>query len=170
MDAASFGILNEMSKYGYGSINRGVILGGMKLKSYAAGTLSAVGGLSRVNEEGHEIRVLNKGDGILTAKITKNLSNLGANPVQFLADAGKELMSKLSSVNIFKNIFGGSNLPVYATGGMGDSSINVTNYISGDVNPSTLKALEAAQKRITQQAKKEIMSETLARTHSSRIR
>lgn len=46
----------------------------------ASGTTSASGGLSLVGEEGAELRVLNKGDGIIPANITKNLWELGKNP------------------------------------------------------------------------------------------
>lgn len=44
---------------------------------YASGTLSAVGGLSMVGEQGPELRVLGQGDGILPADITRNLWNWG---------------------------------------------------------------------------------------------
>ena len=47
---------------------------------YASGTTSASGGLSLVGEEGAELRILNKGDGIIPANITKNLWELGKNP------------------------------------------------------------------------------------------
>ena len=43
------------------------------LSGYASGTYSASGGLSLVGENGAEMRVLNKGDGILPSNITKNL-------------------------------------------------------------------------------------------------
>lgn len=48
------------------------------LSSYGNGTLSANGGLSLVGENGAEMRVLNKGDGIIPANITRNLWNWGA--------------------------------------------------------------------------------------------
>lgn len=44
---------------------------------YARGTLSAPGGLSLVGENGAEMRVLNQGDGILPADITRNLWSWG---------------------------------------------------------------------------------------------
>lgn len=53
---------------------------GLKNQFYASGTTSASGGLSLVGEEGAELRVLNKGDGIIPANITKNLWELGKNP------------------------------------------------------------------------------------------
>lgn len=46
-------------------------------KRYASGTLSAVGGLSMVGEQGPELRVLGQGDGILPADITRNLWDWG---------------------------------------------------------------------------------------------
>lgn len=48
------------------------------LSSYGNGTLSASGGLSLVGENGAEMRVLNNGDGIIPANITKNLWNWGS--------------------------------------------------------------------------------------------
>lgn len=52
---------------------------------YANGTLSAYGGLSLVGEKGPELRVLNSGDGILPAEITKNLWDWGKfNPASIL--------------------------------------------------------------------------------------
>lgn len=43
---------------------------------YASGTTNASAGLHLVGENGPELRVLNKGDGILSSDITKNLLNL----------------------------------------------------------------------------------------------
>lgn len=48
------------------------------LSSYADGTYSSNAGLSLVGEQGAELRVLNKGDGILPSYITKNLWGWGA--------------------------------------------------------------------------------------------
>ena len=48
------------------------------LSGYANGTLSASGGLSIVGEHGAEMRVLNKGDGVLPSNITKNLWDWGS--------------------------------------------------------------------------------------------
>ena len=139
------------------------------IKHYARGTLSALGGLSEVNEQGHEIRVLNKGDGILTAKITRNLSNLGSDPVSFLADAGKKLLSKISSSGLFSKPVTNPTT-TYAVSNGGDMPITITNHINGDVNPSTLKALEKAQKDITRNAINGMMKTTLGLRNSSRVR
>lgn len=139
------------------------------MKRYAKGTLSALGGFSEVNEEGHEIRILNKGDGILTAKITKNLSNLGSNPVQFLADAGKELLSKISGSTVLGNLIGRTPA-LAAVSSSSDMPITIVNHINGDVNPSTLKALEKAQKQITDNAINGVFKKTLGLRNSSRVR
>lgn len=54
------------------------------LSSYGSGTLSAVGGMSLVGENGPELRVLNSGDGIIPYGFTKNLMAWGAiNPDTF---------------------------------------------------------------------------------------
>ena len=55
---------------------------------YAGGTLSARGGLAMVGEQGPELRVLNKGDGIVPADITRNLMKIGANPKWFAQQSG----------------------------------------------------------------------------------
>ena len=48
-----------------------------KLTGHADGTFSAGGGLSLVGENGPELRVLGKGDGIIPANITRNLWDWG---------------------------------------------------------------------------------------------
>lgn len=55
---------------------------------YASGTTSARGGLAMVGEQGPELRVLNKGDGIVPADITRNLMKIGANPKWFAQQSG----------------------------------------------------------------------------------
>lgn len=55
---------------------------------YASGTTSARGGLAMVGEQGPELRVLNKGDGIIPADITRNLMKIGANPKWFAQQSG----------------------------------------------------------------------------------
>lgn len=47
------------------------------LPLYAKGTISAKGGISIVGEEGAEMRILNKGDGIIPANMTANLMEIG---------------------------------------------------------------------------------------------
>lgn len=55
---------------------------------YAGGVLSARGGLAMVGEQGPELRVLNRGDGIVPADITRNLMKIGANPKWFAQQSG----------------------------------------------------------------------------------
>lgn len=130
-------------------------------KKYASGTNSAVGGLSLVGERGAELRVLNPGDGILKNQIVRGLTSLGTNPAQFIADAGKKLLSSL---------FGNSIKPSFSAIGSGNNQpINIVNNIQGDVNPSTLKALVAAQKKIVQDAVKEMQIKSLSLRATNRI-
>ncbi len=51
-----------------------------KVRGYAGGTMGAFGGMAMVGEQGPELRVLNKGDGILPADITRNLFKIGSDP------------------------------------------------------------------------------------------
>lgn len=54
--------------------------------AYANGTSNASGGLSLVGENGPELRLLNSGDGILPAKVTPNLMQLGQySPTQWFS-------------------------------------------------------------------------------------
>jgi len=55
---------------------------------YASGTLSARGGLAMVGEQGPELRVLNQGDGIIPADITRNLMKIGSDPRWFASKSG----------------------------------------------------------------------------------
>ena len=55
---------------------------------YAGGVLSARGGLAMVGEQGPELRVLNRGDGIIPAYITRNLMKIGSNPKWFAQQSG----------------------------------------------------------------------------------
>ena len=55
---------------------------------YASGTTSARGGLAMVGEQGPELRVLNRGDGVIPADITRNLMKIGANPKWFAKQSG----------------------------------------------------------------------------------
>ena len=61
-----------------------------KLESgrYASGTTSAKGGISMVGEQGPELRVLNQGDGIIPADITRNLIKIGSDPRWFANRSG----------------------------------------------------------------------------------
>lgn len=60
--------------------------------SYAGGTLGATGGMSLVGENGPEMRILNRGDGILTSGVTKNLFAWGSTSPSDFVSALKGLM------------------------------------------------------------------------------
>lgn len=59
------------------SLGGGVSIDYSKVKKHAGGTLSAQAGLSLVGEQGPELRVLDQGDGVLPADITRNLWDWG---------------------------------------------------------------------------------------------
>lgn len=73
-----------------------------KWSHYAGGTTSAKGGLSLVGERGAELRVLNKGDGVVPAHMTENLMSWGAiKPSEFINNVfakGKEAISNVINV------------------------------------------------------------------------
>lgn len=67
----------------------GKLLSGKGFKKNANGTENFEGGLSLVGEEGAELRVLNRGDGIIPADITKNLWQWGAmTPADMMSNVG----------------------------------------------------------------------------------
>ena len=59
-----------------------------EMDGYASGTTSASGGLSMVGEHGAELRVLNKGDGIIPAGLTESLMQIGALGLDGLKNLG----------------------------------------------------------------------------------
>lgn len=73
-----------------------------KWSHYAKGTTSARGGLSLVGEKGAELRVLNKGDGVVPAHMTENLMDWGAQKpndfVNKMLNKGKEILSNVINV------------------------------------------------------------------------
>lgn len=132
------------------------------IRKYASGTNSATGGLSLVGERGAELRVLNSGDGILKNQIVRGLTSLGANPAQFIADAGQMLM---------KNLFGNRATPAFgAIGNNNQIAPNIVVTIQGDATQSTVDALKAQAKKIMNDTIKTIRSDTLMKTYSSRVR
>lgn len=76
--------------------------GSGKWSHYAKGTTSARGGLSLVGEKGAELRVLNKGDGVVPAHMTENLMDWGTQkPNDFankMLNKGKEILSNVINV------------------------------------------------------------------------
>ena len=86
---------------------------------YATGTLYANGGLSLVGEQGAELRVLNQGDGIIPADLTKNLMSWG----------------QMNPVNFFKEMFSPKYSPITAGTGGSDTIYNFSNLtINSDAN------------------------------------
>lgn len=79
-----------------------------KWSSYAGGTLGATGGISLVGENGPEMRILNRGDGILTSGVTKNLFAWGSTSPSDFVSALKGLIgfklgnSSNTTVNVNK--------------------------------------------------------------------
>ena len=74
-----------------------------KLKSglgYASGTSNASAGIHLVGENGPELRVLNGGDGIIPADVTKNLLSLAQTSVSKLSGDLNKAMQILYSFNI----------------------------------------------------------------------
>lgn len=73
-------------------------------KAYANGTMSASGGLSLVGENGAELRVLGKQDGIIPADVTKNLWSWGmttpASMVSAIGSITSGVGQKIQSVTI----------------------------------------------------------------------
>lgn len=76
--------------------------GSGKWSHYAKGTTSARGGLSLVGEKGAELRVLNKGDGVVPARMTENLMDWGTQKpndfVNKMLNKGKEVLSNVINV------------------------------------------------------------------------
>ena len=75
-------------------------------KGYASGSLGVRGGLSLVGENGPELRVLNRGDGIVPADATANIMRwAGQNPRSFKTGLLNELRNNVGGVvQHFENI------------------------------------------------------------------
>lgn len=69
-------------------------------RPYASGTMSATLGLHLVGEQGPELRVLNKGDGILSADMTRNLYKMATAPQLFMQQAAGGGNTNISVANI----------------------------------------------------------------------
>lgn len=88
---------------------------------YASGTLSANGGLSVVGEQGAELRVLNKGDGIIPADLTRNLMAWGKfNPLSYFKNM---LQPKVQASSTNDTIYNFSNLTINSSADNLDSLI-----------------------------------------------
>lgn len=72
-----------------------------KISKNASGTTSSRGGLSLVGEEGPELRVLNRGDGILPADVTNNLWRWGSiTPSDILSSLSRKAQSLMQTLNV----------------------------------------------------------------------
>ena len=144
------------------------IYGSLKqIPHYASGTLSAKGGLSKVGENGAELRVLNQGDGIIPANVTANLMAIGENPAKYFHIDYERVISSLASssmiANTLKTMFGDipplpmseEHYPSNATAPV----INIT--IQGDATQSTVRALRAEADNIVKRAVNTTMSTAL---------
>lgn len=67
---------------------------------YASGTRSAHGGLSLVGEDGPEMRVLGKGDGVIPSDITNTLWKFGQNPKLFMRSLGESVSNVFNIDNL----------------------------------------------------------------------
>ena len=134
------------------------------IKHYAGGTMGAPGGLAVVGERGAELEVMNRGNGVLTNKITRGLAALGSNPAQFIADASAKLLNSMRQTNR-------ALIPAVA-GVNGNQSvpINFSYVINGDVNPQTLRELKKYHQQTVKEAVNTMMSKTLGWRNSSRVR
>lgn len=68
--------------------------------AYARGTTYARGGLSLVGEDGPEMRVLGRGDGIIPSDVTSNLWKFGQNPHMFMRSYGQSLSNMFNISNL----------------------------------------------------------------------
>lgn len=75
-----------------------------RMGGYAQGTLSSKSGISMVGEQGPELRVLNKGDGIIPAKQTATLWSFANDPTRFLQNlnniGGKTDIFNIANVSL----------------------------------------------------------------------
>lgn len=69
-------------------------------RHHAMGTMSADGGFALVGEQGPELRVLNQGDGILPANITRNLWAMATNPQLRMGGAGNISNTAVNVANV----------------------------------------------------------------------
>ena len=69
-------------------------------RHHAMGTMSADGGFALVGEQGPELRVLNQGDGILPANITRNLWAMATNPQLRMGGPGNISNTAVNVANV----------------------------------------------------------------------
>lgn len=153
-DLAAWDIQSRLAAKGY-NIPTGAVLGG--LKAYASGTLSATGGISMVGENGAELRILNQGDGIIPADITKNLMSIGVNPTEFFNNMANEIIWRGFSDNsgldsILKNV----SVEIKP-----NISTPISISIAGNATQETVDALKKLTPQIANEAAKKVMETAL---------
>ena len=161
-DAAIADILSQISKKYRGMYPAAASSIYGTIKGYESGTNSAFGGVSLVGERGAELRVLNRGDGILKNQIVRGLTALGTNPAQFLAEAGQKMLATVFGSRM-KSDFG-------AIAGAGSISPSINIVVQGDATQSTVNALKAQAQKIMNDTLRLVQADTLKRTHSNRVR
>lgn len=134
-ESAAMSLSSQISKYVGQYVPYASLLAHME--KYADGTLSAKGGLSLVGEQGAELRILNKGDGILPNDITSTLLSFAQNPAGFISRFSNNKTSEIFTNNISPTIH-----------------INV----QGDATQSTIRALRAEADKIIKQATNNVMN------------
>lgn len=86
---------------------------------YASGTLSSNGGISLVGEHGAELRVMNRGDGVLPADITRNLWQWGSiNPQSLSGMVSNQGMNVTIQTLNLPNVSDGAGFVEYVKNNM----------------------------------------------------
>lgn len=130
-----------------------------QIKHYATGTKSAVGGLAEVGENGRELRVLNKGDGIIPNDITERLMALGTNPIEYLGNAFEKVFNQMISNNaIIPMLHNMPSISIPVKMQTADISPSININIQGDATQSTVNALKTEANKIIDQATKNVMN------------
>lgn len=98
---------------------------------YAQGTTNAIGGLSLVGEKGAELRILNKGDGILPSNLTENLMRWGQmTPNQFKSNSiggfGNNMAVTIQALNL-PNVSNGADFVNYIKNHMFGQVLNLVH-------------------------------------------
>lgn len=105
--------------------------GWQEVFGYAGGTTNASGGLSLVGEKGAELRILNKGDGILPSNLTENLMRWGQmTPNQFKSNSiggfGNNMAVTIQALNL-PNVSNGADFVNYIKNHMFGQVLNLVH-------------------------------------------
>lgn len=153
-ELAAWDIQSQIEKDGY-YIPTGAVVGG--LKAYASGTLSATGGISMVGENGAELRILNQGDGIIPADITKNLMSIGVNPTEYFNNMANEIIWRgFSDNSSLDSILQDVSVEIKP-----NISTPISISIAGNATKETVDALKKLTPQIADAAAKKVMESAL---------